>query len=140
MGLDPEVITFAPPDVEALVIAHLTAHPRLGGVAVTGEVEEGFCLRVTRTGGPTDVRRRRDLAEVQLDSYGPRDPGAKSAVNATIRNAIAAVHELTGYFDAAVAVPRTEPGIGPRWQPEADGRPRYVASVLIHAVPVVPTS
>ncbi|MFE6774839.1 hypothetical protein [Streptomyces sp. NPDC057702] len=107
------------PDVERLVVEHLTNRPELAGVLVDNRTPPGFdgtqkAVFVSRAGGAWVEDLHLDQPLIDLEVYGPDKPAAHTLATAT-RTALLTVRGTTyggAYVAEAVEVD------GPRWLPD----------------------
>jgi hypothetical protein len=131
------------PDVEALVVAWLKAHPSVSalvGTRVATELPAAPAwpfLTVTQIGGNELIADHLDDQYLQLMSWGD----SKGQANLLIRTARAALIELRGENTSRGVVTDVRTTFTPFWQPDdsvSPPRPRYRCdfSLVCHPQPL----
>lgn len=121
-----------PPDLDAALVAFLKAHSSLsplhaGRVGHALKDISATALRVANLGGP-DTWPWEAVAEFQVESWG----GTQQQANELARTVCAAIYDMRGPIDGGY-VTVAKPSLRPLWQPDDNGRPRYITQVLIEA-------
>lgn len=126
------------PDVEEMVIEHLTGHPLLAGFAglrVSTDLHaDRPAVTVMRSGGTPADRRRLDNPTVDIHAWHDDRASAQRLV----QTARAAVHDMEGRRYTVGAVTGVRDGTGPIWVPDPDTHEaRWVCSLDIYASPLL---
>lgn len=125
-------MTFAVlPDLDTALIAFLTGHASLTplhggrvGTTLSGNLTQ---IRVANLGGP-DTWPWEEQQEFQLESWG----GIQGQASLLDRTVCSAIYDMRGPItDGYVII--AHPTLRHLWQPDANGRPRYISQVRIQA-------
>lgn len=119
------------PDLDAALIGFLRLHPSLsplhGGRVGTHLEGSATAIRVANLGGP-DTWPWQVNSEFQLEHWG----GTQQQANLLARTSCAAIYDMRGPI-AGGWVTVAMPSLQPLWQPDQNGRPRYITQVQLEA-------
>lgn len=117
------------PDVDQALVTFLTGHASLaplhGGRVGTALQSAATSIRIANLGG-TQTQAWAAEVTFQVECWG----GAQQQANQLARTVVAVAVDMRGpiaggYVSAAV------PTLQPLWQPDANGRPRYIVQLEI---------
>jgi hypothetical protein len=119
------------PDLDAALIDFLKGHTALTpyhggrvGTTMSGALTQ---IRLANLGGP-DTWPWESNAEFQVECWG----GTQEQANDLARTVCAAIYDMRGpVTDGYVTV--AKPSLRPLWQPDANGRARYLVQVQLEA-------
>lgn len=130
------------PDIEAISINWLLAHPDVGVDRIYTEIPEGptypFVTVLRIAGRPRPQPRWLDQAQLQVAAWGDDGELSREATRDLCETCIAALHEMKNEVTTLGVVTAVEDIIGPRSLPDPETSfPRFMGEVLITAHPLV---
>jgi hypothetical protein len=119
------------PDVDLAVINFLAGHAALtpyhGGRVGTSLTGTATAIRVANLGGP-DTQPWEVDTEFQIECWG----GSQQQSGDLARTVCSAIYDMRGPITNGHVI-IAKPTLRPLWQPDQNGRPRYIVQVRIVA-------